>query len=1029
MQLPPDLHIQQRLRRWSGYLNVGIGAIAALVLIGWNFDISLLKSLSTKTVAMNPTSAVCFVLASLSFFWRTRRQKTGKINLLAQLFAIIITAIAAIILINFLIDTGIRPDGILFNGAPENISNTGSPNRMAPNTATCFLLTGVSLLLLHYESRKGRMFAHYVALIIGLISLLSLLGYLYQVDEFYGVFNYLAMALNTAICFFLFATAVFFSNPDAGFMKEFTSSLNGSRTARLLIPAAIIIPAALGLLRGWGQSAGIYSHEFGLVLYAAVTILIFVAITWYNAVSMNRRELQEHDAENLLRTNEAHTRAIFDNAPDAIVVIDENGTIIRWNKQAEQIFGWTDKEAIRQSLYHIIIPEDSRMEHKNNMKQFMLAGDGDIPGKTFDLRALRKNGSLVDVSLRISPLLLEDQRQFIGFIRDVTARKLLENTLKSFNDELSRQVHEKTAEITDIFERITDGFIALDENFRYTYMNTKAGQLIHMEPASLIGKQIWDVFPAAIGSATYKAFNEAMSTQQYISNTDYYEPLHLWQENHIYPSPKGLSVFIRDITEKKRAAQEITEARDLADKLIDSLPGVFYFYDQQGNFIKWNKQFEIVTGYSSEEIARMHPADFFPEDEREYITNRIMGVFEKGMNDAEAHFISREGYKIPYYFKAVKLVYEGEPCLLGTGIDITEIKKAEEKLRNSEQKYKLLFESNPLPMWMLSLPEYHITEVNTAALTQYGYTRSEFMALDIFNLRPDEDIERLKANTNRQFRGIYYAGTWRHKKKDGTILFVDIVTHDIYYEGKPTRLVLANEVTEQHLAEERLKDAYEQTRKLTDHLQTVREEERMHIAREIHDELGQLLTVLKMDVSWLNRKLQPTTEPIQAKLKDLLSLIDTTVKKVRHISSELRPSLLDDLGLVAALEWHIEEFQKRSGIELESNLPATELALPEPVKIGLFRILQESLTNVARHSGAERVIVTLLQKENTLFLTIEDNGKGFDAESSNKKTLGLLGMKERTLMIGGEYKITGIPGKGTIVDVSVPVPVFEKENR
>ncbi|RYF84880.1 MAG: sensor histidine kinase, partial [Chitinophagaceae bacterium] len=261
-----------------------------------------------------------------------------------------------------------------------------------------------------------------------------------------------------------------------------------------------------------------------------------------------------------------------------------------------------------------------------------------------------------------------------------------------------------------------------------------------------------------------------------------------------------------------------------------------------------------------------------------------------------------------------------------------------------------------------------------------------------------------------------------------TIIYVDVVTHDIYYEGIPTRLVLAIEVTEQHLAEEKLKESYEATRKLTEHLQNVREEERLHIAREIHDELGQLLTVLKMDVSWLNRKIQPVTEPVKEKMEGLLSLIDITVQKVRHISSELRPSLLDDLGLVAALEWHIEEFGKRSDIELDADLPATELLLPEPVKIGLFRILQESLTNVARHSGATRVTISLMQKENDLILTINDNGKGFDAENTKKKTLGLLGMKERTLMIGGEYKIKGTPGIGTVVEVTVPVPVFAKEN-
>ncbi|HEX2846317.1 MAG TPA: PAS domain S-box protein [Chitinophagaceae bacterium] len=790
MQLPSDISLQQRLRRWSRYLIYIILTIALLVLAGWEFNITLLKSIFSQTAAMNPLSAVCFILLSLSFLWSSRAKNTRQAAITGYAFAILVLLTGLYILASLLFDTGFHPDSILFINKLEENTKGGQPNQMAPNTAACFLLAGISLLLLQYENKKGRIATHFIALFIALLSLLSLLGYLYQVQEFYGVFNYVAMALNTAICFFLFAIALLFANPGIGFMREFTSSLNGSLTARLLIPVAIIVPAALGLLRLWGYWAGIYSYEFGVVLYASITILIFIAIAWYNTHSLNRRDLLE---------------------------------------------------------------------------------------------------------------------------------KQMENKLKSFNEELALKVEDKTT--------------------------------------------------------------------------------------------------------------ELREAKELADKLIFSLPGVFYFFDHTGKFIRWNEQLESVTGYSAEEITNMHPSDFFVEEDKAYIIERIQGVFELGMNDAEGRFLTKSGNILPYFFKAVKINYEGGPCLLGTGIDITELKKIEEDLRNSEQKYKLLFESNPLPMWMLSLPDYTIIEVNTSALKQYGYTQEEFLHLDIFMLRPDEDIERLRAATNRQFRGIHYAGVWRHKRKDGEIIYVDVVTHDIYYEGKPTRLVLANEVTEQYLAEEKLKESYDATRKLTEHLQNVREEERLHIAREIHDELGQLLTVLKMDVSWLNRKLQPASDPVKEKITELLSLIDVTVKKVRHISSELRPSLLDDLGLIAAMEWHIEEFQNRSGIGVEVNLPPAELLLPEPVKIGLFRILQESLTNVARHSGADKVAVTLLQKENSLILTIKDNGKGFDAENAKKKTLGLLGMKERTLMIGGEYKITGVQGEGTIVEVIVPLPVFAKENR
>lgn len=1028
MQLPPDILLQQRLRRWSRYLIYVILAISLLALVGWEFDIISLKSISSQMAAMNPATAVCFALASLSFFWRTYSKNNKYATKAGYVFAILVLLISLNNLASHLFHIGFRLDAALFVNKLDPHINGILPNRMAPSTALCFVLTGVSLLLLQYENGKGRMAAHYIALFIALLSLVSLLGYLYKVQQFYGVFSYMAMALNTGICFFLFSIAIVFANPDNGFMREFTSTLNGSLTAKLFIPAAIIVPAGLGLMRLWGNWSGIYSHEFGVVLYAAITILIFVAIAWYNTYSLNRRDLLERDAENMLRSNEAHTRAILDNAPDAVVVMDDKGMVVRWNQQSEQLFGWTAEEAIGKSLGEMIIPPEFREAHRKGIKRFMVTGSSSIMGKTIDLWAVRKDGTPVDVSLRISPLSLNDQQLFIGFIRDITERKLMEDKLKSFNGELARQVDEKTAELTDIFERITDGFIALDENFRYTYINKKAGELIHMEPAALIGKNVWEVFPDAVGSDTYLSFHTAMEKQEYICNTDYFEPLNLWQENHIYPSPKGLSVFIRDITDKKNAAQAIIEAKDLADKLVDSLPGVFYFFDHTGKFIRWNKHFETVTGYSAEEIAVMHPIDFFVDDDKAYIADRIHGVFELGMNDAEARFLTKDRRILPYYFKAVKMNYEGGPCLLGTGIDTTELKKAEESLRNSEQKYKLLFESNPLPMWMLSLPDYNIIEVNEAALKQYGYGREDFLKLDIFLLRPEADIEKLKAATNRHFRGIFYAGIWRHMKQDGTIIYVDVVTHDIYYEGKPTRLVLANEVTEQYLAEEKLKESYEETRKLTEHLQNVREEERLHIAREIHDELGQLLTVLKMDVSWLNRKIQPASEPVKEKMTELLSLIDVTVKKVRHISSELRPSLLDDLGLVAAMEWHIEEFGKRSGIDLEAHLPSTELLLPEQVKIGLFRILQESLTNVARHSGAQFVIVTLMQKENNLILTIKDNGKGFDTDNTQKKTLGLLGMKERTLMIGGEYKIKGTPGEGTTVEVTVPLPVFANEN-
>ncbi|RYG42057.1 MAG: PAS domain S-box protein, partial [Chitinophagaceae bacterium] len=565
--------LQQRLRRWSRYLIYIIATIALLVLVGWQFNITLLKSVSPQMVAMSPASAVSLCLASLAFFLRTYPKTYKRAVIAGYVCSILVLLIGLHIVVNLFFETAFRLDASLFIEKLEANGKGGQPNRMAPNTAFCFVLAGIALLLLQYENKKGRMVAHYISLFIALLSLLSLLGYLYKVPEFYGVFSYVAMALNTSICFFLFAAAILFSSPENGFMREFTSTLNGSVSAKLFIPAAFIVPAALGLLRLWGNWNGVYSHEFGVVVYASITILIFVCVAWYNTYSQNRRDLLEREAETLLRNNEAHTRAILDNAPDAVVVMDDKGNVVRWNQQSEHLFGWTAEEAIGRLLSDMIIPTEFREAHRKGMNRYLVTGESSIMGKTIDLWAMRKDGTPVDVSLRIAPLAFNDERLFIGFIRDITERKVMEDRLKTFNDELARQVEQKTTELTDIFERITDGFIALDENFQYSYINKKAGELIQMQPASLIGKYIWDIFPDAIGSKTYFSLNEAMERQEYICSTDYYEPLNLWQENHIYPSPKGLSVFIRDITDRKKAAQAISDANDLADKLIDSLPG------------------------------------------------------------------------------------------------------------------------------------------------------------------------------------------------------------------------------------------------------------------------------------------------------------------------------------------------------------------------------------------------------------------------------------------------------------------------
>jgi len=248
----------------------------------------------------------------------------------------------------------------------------------------------------------------------------------------------------------------------------------------------------------------------------------------------------------------------------------------------------------------------------------------------------------------------------------------------------------------------------------------------------------------------------------------------------------------------------------------------------------------------------------------------------------------------------------------------------------------------------------------------------------------------------------------------------------LYNEAQKLNATLEQRVstrTAQLLASNaRLEASQTQLRLLSAHLQQAREEERIRIAREIHDELGQALAGLKMDVAWLQRTLDRQAASVAPKLEDMSRLIDTTVQMVRRISAELRPSLLDDLGLAAAMEWQLDEFRERTGLECVFHSNLEDSALNADSATAVFRIFQETLTNVARHAQATRVVVALEESLETLTLRVQDNGRGItEADIGKAKSFGLLGMRERVHLLVGEIDIQSVPGQGTTITIRIPL--------
>ncbi len=352
--------------------------------------------------------------------------------------------------------------------------------------------------------------------------------------------------------------------------------------------------------------------------------------------------------------------------------------------------------------------------------------------------------------------------------------------------------------------------------------------------------------------------------------------------------------------------------------------------------------------------------------------------------------------------------------------------RMEKSLSESETRYRQLVENLNEGIVMQNR-KGAITYANQRFLDMIGYTSGEVIGKPITKflagglLKKQEVKEASKGDAVKKLSEI----SWR--RKDGERVFTILSPKPVYNEKghhKGTVAVLTD-ITDRREVEKELHRSKELLRKLSQHLQAVREKESKRIAREIHDELGQQLTALKMDLAWISNQVNPEEEGAPRflqKINSMSSLVDNTIHTVQKISSELRPGLLDDLGLVPAIEWLAQEFESQTKIPCMMQLFCELVDIDPDCSTAIFRISQEALTNVARHAKASRVSISLKEENGALVLKIKDNGKGIEADDVfSPSSLGLMGMRERAHTFGGELSINSKPNKGTTLTVAFPV--------
>jgi PAS domain S-box-containing protein len=433
------------LKNWSKYLSVTVIAFSCFVIIGWLFNVGFLKHPFPGFVGMNPVTAILFILSGITLYLLTL-EKIGQHSIFTVVLPIIIMGSGLFIFSGTVFNFDPRIDNLLFTASLREDLVNNFPNRMAPNTAFCFFLTGFSLLLIKNQNDRKKNLAQLLAFAIFFIGLLSILGYLYKVDRFYGFLNYIPMAIHSAICFLLLSVALLFSFPGKGIMKNFTSEYSGSTSARFLIPVAVIIPILLGYLRLLGEWAVYYSSEFGAAILVISLIIILFILIWYNAYSLNKKDTLRQQAE--IKTKEANNflNTVLDNIPNMIFVKDEKELrFVKFNKAGEKLLGVSADDLIGKNDYDFF-PKDQADFFTNKDKEVIHNGDLlDIPEEPIQT----KKGERWLHTKKI-PVILNESKFLVGISEDITEKREYESQLIKLNAELEAKIEERTKEIAEL---------------------------------------------------------------------------------------------------------------------------------------------------------------------------------------------------------------------------------------------------------------------------------------------------------------------------------------------------------------------------------------------------------------------------------------------------------------------------------------------------------------------------------------------------------------------------------------------------
>ena len=488
--------------------------------------------------------------------------------------------------------------------------------------------------------------------------------------------------------------------------------------------------------------------------------------------------------------------------------------------------------------------------------------------------------------------------------------------------------------------------------------------------------------------------------------------------------PYALCGITTDITERKVMEEALRQAEEKYRSIFDNAVEGIFQSTPSGRYLSVNPALARMYGYASPEELMGSVTDIAHEIYVDPACRaEVIRLLERqGVVRGFEYEVYRKDGSTIWISESVRAVRDGGGKVLyyeGTIEDITDRKRVEEE----QKRLAAMIESSNDAI--MSLTEGRVSFWNPAAEKLFGYSSEEILGKPVNILVPSHLRGEVERNVERILRGEQIQDYETERvRKDGSIVPVSLTVSPLKdAHGKIVGpFAIIRDITERKRAEEQLQRTLVELRTLSRRLEVVREDERTRIARELHDELGVRLTCLKMDLSRLQPIMNDASRPkLEEKVLSMIEQVDTTIAAVQCLVAELRPGVLDDLGLVAAIEWQCRDFERRSGIRCLVDFKEEDIPLDSARATAAFRICQEALTNVVRHARAKEIRVHLTKLDRELLLEIHDDGQGILPEKVTDATsLGLLGMRERAGAVGGALRIVGLPGQGTTVTLRLP---------